>query len=155
MIWYGMTLQEATTVSGTRSHHCFIPDSDKKLRVLRISGDASFYYTNVVKGKKTAKENDPPPHLTVYDYQPGQYLACSYDGKWWVGNIQEICMEEKDLKVSFMHPHGPSKSFKWPGNQDVCWVPVEAILSILKPPATRHGRIYTLDQRDTELLLQK
>ena len=33
-----------------------------------------------------------------------EYVACMYDKKWYIGMIQEVCEEEGDKKVSFMHP---------------------------------------------------
>jgi len=78
-----------------------------------------------------------------------------YDGKWWVGNIQNITEEENDIQVTFMHPHGPAKSFKWPSKPDVCWVPLEGILSVLRPPVTSNGRQYYIDKRDAQFLADK
>ena len=45
------------------------------------------------------------------DYQPGQYVACMYDGHWWLGNIIETDCEQDDVKVTFMHPCGPATTF--------------------------------------------
>ena len=40
-------------------------------------------------------------------YEPGKYVACLYDGNWWIGIIREKSEEHGDVLVSFLHPHGP------------------------------------------------
>ena len=40
------------------------------------------------------------------------YIACFYDGFWWVGIAEDV--SELDIKVRFMRPHGPGKNFFWP-----------------------------------------
>ena len=44
------------------------------------------------------------------------YIVHRYDGKWWIGMILELDCETNDVQVpvTFMHPHGPAKSFYWP-----------------------------------------
>ena len=37
------------------------------------------------------------------------YIAYFYDESWWVGIAKDVC--ELDIKVRFMHPHGPVKNF--------------------------------------------
>ena len=34
--------------------------------------------------------------------QPGRYIACLYDGKWYIGIIIDRCNENNALKVKFM-----------------------------------------------------
>ncbi len=43
--------------------------------------------------------------------QPGQFVACIYDDQWWPASIVEICTDNNDAKISFMHPHGPATIF--------------------------------------------
>ena len=40
------------------------------------------------------------------------YITCFYDEFWWVGIAEDV--SELDIKVRFMHPHGPVKNFFWP-----------------------------------------
>ena len=42
------------------------------------------------------------------------YIVCRYDGKWCIDMILELDCEKNDARVTFMHPHGPAKSFYWP-----------------------------------------
>ena len=39
------------------------------------------------------------------------YIVCTHDGKWWMGMISEQDCEKNDVRVTFIHPHGPAKSF--------------------------------------------
>ena len=60
--------------------------------------------------------------------QPGQFVACIYDGQWWLGSIVEICTDNNDAKISFMHPKEPATIFFWPTTVDDCSVPIVHIL---------------------------
>ena len=62
-------------------------------------------------------------------------------------------MEERDLKVKFMHPKGPGRlenSFYWPLTEDICFIPENDILcSISAPvPSSKSGRKYRLNPLD-------
>ena len=138
------------TVPGTRSHHCFIPTPDHKLRIFRVSGDDTPFLAHVIQGGRLGEEL--APSVSVNDCQPGQYVACKYNNKWWDGSVLNVDSEHNDLRVSFMTPHGPAKSFGWPRRQDICWVPLANILRILKPPLTANGRQYTLERDDAHFL---
>ena len=90
---------------------------------------------------------------SVLNLQPGQCVACVYDGHWWIGNIIEISTDNHDVKISFMHPHGPAASFCW-GSFDECWVPMTYILCQL-PALSMAGstaRQYTVDSVGLDLI---
>jgi hypothetical protein len=106
----------AKTIPGTRSFHWFVPLSTMEVQVGYVSGDVSGTF-----GSHQAA-------CSVTNLQQGQFVACIYDGQWWLGNITEICSDNNDAKVSFMHPHGPAASFFWPTMVDDCWVPIVHIL---------------------------
>jgi len=75
-----------------------------------------------------------------------------YDAKWWVGVVIDVDEEGKeDVQVKFMHPPGPSRSFKLPNIDDVCWVPNEHMLCKIGIPNTTSGRTYTIATNDREL----
>ena len=147
-------------VPGTRSHHCFIPTATKKLVLKRVSGDEDSMEVDVLKHpylqQETESKKDPEhgqePALTLTDCEVGKFLACVYDGKWWAGLVRDHSEEENDVRVTFMHPHGPAKSFRWPAREDVCWVPLQSILCLLKVPMTSNGRQYHLDSQDKDHL---
>ena len=41
--------------------------------------------------------------------------------------VEEVKQFEGDVQVNFMHPHRQINQF-WPSREDICWVPVIAVL---------------------------
>jgi hypothetical protein len=37
-------------------------------------------------------------------------VTCMYDNFWWLGCVLSVSKESNDVKISFLHPHGPSAS---------------------------------------------
>ena len=77
--------------------------------------DADIFNEDNVPQMATSAEvhtvDEPEP-----DYRAGQYIACLYDGHWWlIGSIMDGDYEQDDLKVTFMQPYGPAPTFSWPG----------------------------------------
>ena len=87
--------------------------------------------------------------------KPSDFIACNYDSFWWIGMIAEVDIHNGDLKIKFMHPHGPSKSFSWPSGDDYCWVPIVNIHNCthIKIPTIRSGRTYDIDDGDYNTIL--
>ncbi|KAJ8872297.1 hypothetical protein PR048_025901 [Dryococelus australis] len=79
------------------------------------------------------------------DLQPGQYVACIYD-EWWIGNVCKVSIEQKDVLLSFMHPHGAAHSFHCPPRSDTCWVPEQHIINVIPAPSATSGRQYCLPE---------
>jgi len=148
--------KHSKTVAGTRSHHSYIPGEHRKLLVKRVSGDETAFEVAVTDFQDEVRRVTPAPGptlaqaVTLIQCEPGQYVGCLYDNKWWVGLIREKSDEEGDLLIVFMHPHGPARSFHWPAREDICWVPLQDILSIIQAPTTPNGRNYFLDEKDQD-----
>jgi len=143
---------QAHTVTGTRDNHCYKPVGLSTLHVSRISGDDLFF---------TAKGSDEDDLISVtaaveppQEYKPGQYVACMYDGHWWLGNIIELDYDQDDVKVTFMHPCGPASTFRWPCREDICWVPTGHILAVIDL-STAAGRQYTIDSQTAAKVTEK
>ena len=64
------------------------------------------------------------PDLNVF--QPGKYIACMYDERWYIGNIVERSDEHNDLPCIFMRRIGTTLS--WPLTDYKCWVPLQHVL---------------------------
>ena len=64
--------------------------------------------------------------ISLSDMIPGGYVACLFDKHWWIGNICATSEQEQeqDVQVKFMHPHGFSRNYSWPREEDLCWVPL-------------------------------
>ena len=134
---------ETTTIPGTRDNHSFIPVTAKQLKVSRVSGGPGFIVDMSGSHPHVVVKATEKQQITLEDAIPGKYVVCMYDQQWWVGNICDTS-EEQDVKVTFMHPHGPSKSFSWPTREDICWVPLPHIIKIIDAPVTSTGRKYKL-----------
>ena len=137
--------EAATRIPGTRSFHEFTPKDQCYIEAKRTSEDSepSYVHNFNVKTK------------TNFEVQVLDYVTCLYDKKWWVGIVTNANKEEGDVEVKFMHPHGPSRSFKWPHTDDICWVPNEHMLFKIEIPTTSSGRSYNISENDRKLTEQQ
>ena len=99
-----------------------------------------------------SKQSSQLPYLSI-----GDYVACMYDKDWYIGVIQEVCEEEGDIKVSFMHPKGPGRpenSFYWPSREDVCYVPQNDIIGYISTPkpSSKRARKFKISPMDMKLI---
>ena len=53
-------------------------------------------------------------------------------------------VHDSDLKIEFLHPHGPGKTFSWPTVADECFVPALNILCVITGPAAITGQMYQI-----------
>jgi len=65
--------------------------------------------TQMISSVSNWKTTEPAP-----DYRAGQYIACLYDGHWWLGIIIDREYDKDDLKLAFMQLHGPAPTFSRP-----------------------------------------
>lgn len=137
--------ENGKTIPGTRSYHHFFPLSEGKISYKRVSDDEAAAGTFTFFDNVTAEQ--------VSDVKTMEFIACQYDSFWWVGLVEEINQEQKDFLVNFMHPHGPSKSFKWPTRDDQCWVPFDKFICKIDTPKTATGRMYQISDSDYEKIL--
>ena len=139
------------TVAGTRNNHYFVPINEYQLKVGRISGSEYTFIANVGIMSELDKRD--------LKLQPGQYVACLYDGFWWIGNIYEVDHKERDTLIEFMHPHRITRHFYWPEKKDQCWIPEQHILcQISAPTPASTGRTYKLEDnviKKVELFFHK
>lgn len=67
--------------------------------------------------------------ITLDSIEDGDWLAVVYDDHWWLAKAIDVGAEHKDVKVEFMHPHGPTaNAHPKHGRRDVCFCPVKDIL---------------------------
>ena len=106
-------------IKGTRSFHCFIPQSD-----------------NLLKCKFTSTSPDSELHTTgkfvPLTLQNKDVVVCIYDGQWWIAEVDNINNQNQDVHVTFYHPPGPRTSFK-KNEKDQIWMPIKNILKKLTP----------------------
>ena len=49
----------------------------------------------------------------------GGYVTARYDSLWWLTYVTKLLLDSEEVEVSFLHPHGPAKSFNYPSSDDV------------------------------------
>ena len=106
-------------IPGTRKSHHFILQSKSKLMHKLKNEDNTFLtfdFLNVFE------------KIDLVSLKTFSYIACIYGDFWWIGMVSEVNMDEQDVMVEFLHPHGPQKKFKWPRNPDRCLDPAQSIL---------------------------
>ena len=68
--------------------------------------------------------------------------------------MTEVNAHEGDLKIEFLHPHGPRKTFSCASLADKCFVPTSNILCVILAPTTITGQIYRISDTDFEQTLK-
>jgi hypothetical protein len=56
------------------------------------------------------------------------YVACEYDGQWWLGIVQR---QDHMSYVKFMQPDGLNCNFLWPHRYDCCWIEDNNVLLVI------------------------
>ena len=64
--------------------------------------------------------------------------------------VSEVNMNEQDVMVEFLHPHGSQKNFKWPRNPDGSLVPMQSILCTISVPVTTTERMYKTSDSESD-----
>ena len=91
--------ENGRTVAGTRENYCFKPINEKRVVICKVSIDTVSFIVGV-------DQSADYPSVSIKSIQPGDYVACIYDNKSWIGNIDTSSVE-RDALVSFMHAHRP------------------------------------------------
>ncbi|GBO26707.1 hypothetical protein AVEN_226385-1 [Araneus ventricosus] len=93
-------IKYAQTLLGIRLFHNFQSIDDLgMIEARRISSDGKPYLTfNLLNKQQTLL-------VKMKDLYPGFFIGCIYDNLWYFGMVN---VEEEDVTVKFLHPHGPS-----------------------------------------------
>ena len=131
------------TIPGTRKLHSFIPVSENKVctRVYSLS-------TISKVERVTIQENE----LALEDVSG--FITCLHEEQWWVGCVLHVDEDNREVLVKFLHPHGPSPSFRYPAKENKIIVSLENILTKVDPRTTT-GRVYTLTRAESKSATQK
>ena len=129
------------TIPGTIGYRIFSPVSTNVIAFKRTAQDDFFAGSFNITGEPEIKD------VTIESIRLSEYVACIYDGKWWIGVVDEVS-KVQDVKINFSHPPGPSSSFQWPRRLDVCWVPITDTVCKIRAPVTATGRIYKINEED-------
>lgn len=134
--------KDIQTLPGTRSFHSLQPKNEfGMIEARRISSDVALAITfNLCNKQQTC-------FVKIEDSFPGCFIACIYGNLWYFGMVSEVNVEEDDVTVKLLHPHGPSVSFFWPQREDACAILITHDIAIVKPPKTMTGRTYQISQK--------
>ena len=75
------------------------------------------------------------------------FVTCISLDKCWLACVIRTIQDDSCVRLTFLHPHGPSNSFKYPVSEDVQTIPLGNIISLVDP-RTRTGRAYTLSKNE-------
>ena len=112
-------LSKAKTIAGTQKLPCFLPLTTRTLQVKE-------YSTNSVCRTETVDRLSLCSSVSIKDAKG--YVAVIYDSAWWVGYVLKTDPELQEVTVTFLHPHGPNKSFSYPDPADVLTVHISDLL---------------------------
>ena len=112
--------------------------------------DDNIVYNFIKRGKEYSTKPIEPAY-----YNCGDHIACIYDSDWYIGLVEDVCEEEGDIKLRFMHPRGPGRPencFFWPSTVDICYISQTDILCKISAPipsskSARKYKISTLDAK--------
>ncbi len=127
----------AQTIPGTRKVHSFVPISKDRLRTRFFSSSTTS------KEKRVASSESELPLKQI-----SGFVTCLYDEKWWIACVLQVDADHDEVTVNFLHPHGPSRSFRYPQVQDILSIPMSDILTKVDP-RTVTGRVYTLTRKES------
>ena len=128
--------KQARTIPGTRRLHSFTPVSKTIISTKEYSSSTS------LKEERVTICDD---ELTLEEITG--FITCIYDDQWWVACVLQTEATD-EIKVSFLHPNGPSCSFKYPHTPDILNIPLTDILTKVDP-RTLTGRVYTLTPKES------
>ena len=138
-----LRFQKSRTILGTRSLHTFIPKSNDTLSIKRYSSSTDS------KDERVTKQ---PEDLEIE--QVSGYVTCVHESVWWLACVLEKDLENAEFRLTLLHPHGPSRSYKYPTAPDIITLPLSSILTLVEPRTTT-GRTYSLYQRDSRAATAK
>ena len=135
--------EKSRTIPGTRKQHTFIPISKDTISIKVYSNS---------KESKEEKVSKQERELEMDEISG--YVTCSYDSQWWLAYVLNLDRDNAEVTVTFLHPHGPSRSYKYPSVPDILTIPVTDILSKVSPK-TATGRVYNLTQKENREATKK
>ena len=75
------------------------------------------------------------------------FVTCSYNGHWWVAYVLQLYADTSEVRLTFLHPHAPSHSFRYPRVQDNLTIPISDVLTTVDS-RTATGCVYTSTQKE-------
>ena len=102
------------TIPGTRKYHSFIPASRNTVKVALYSSDDRYKEEKVT----LVGSGLSPESITGF-------VTCKLEDKWWLACVIEVIQDNSNVQITLLHPHGPSRSFKYPVSEDIRTVHIQ------------------------------
>ena len=135
--------RNSRTIPGTRKLHAFIPLSRHLVAVKLYSNSGDCKEEKVVKDEGELE----------LDGLSG-YVTCVYESEWWLACVLSVDSENAEVKLNFLHPYGPTSSYRYPAIPDILSVPSSDLLCRVSP-RTVTGRTYTITQKESREVTKK
>ena len=129
--------EHTRTIPGTHRLHSFRPISTEELDVREFSSCTEMRVERISLTRAVSA------HCGMNIAAITGYVTAQYDGSWWLACTIRTMPDSGEVKVSFLHPHGPARSFKYPPGGDVMVMSSNDILTVVNP-STASGRTYTV-----------
>ena len=78
------------------------------------------------------------------------YVIAVYDAQWYLACVLDVYPATKEIRLSFLHPEGPARSYNYPRIPDILVMDSGDILHVVDP-TTITGRAYMLSSQDTAI----
>ena len=130
---------KSRTIPGTRKFHSFIPVSKDRITVKAFSLSTT---------SKECEDDDVPVESI------SGFVTCVVNREWWLGCVLQMSPDENQVRVTLLHPPGPSNSFRYPMSENIVTVTVKDILTVVDP-RTRTGHVYTLSKKEIKAATNK
>ena len=77
------------------------------------------------------------------------FVTVKYDNNWYVAWVLDTFIDTFEVKVCFLHPAGPSKSYKYPKLSEQALLPSSDVLTLVDPSIHKRGRVYYMTDKET------
>ena len=134
----------AITVKGTLGFHKMVPQNKHQVKAYVTSDSSDFKLCNVSGANKISNDSDITCKI-------GDYIACIYENKCWLGIVAQESQALGDSRINFMHPEcHKSDKYNFPSKIDECWVLNSNILCIMQTPIIVPGTsiYYSFGRKD-------
>ena len=61
------------------------------------------------------------------------YVICIHNNQWWLGCVLKKDLENVQVKLSLLHPSGPSQSFRYRRTPEIVTVPLFRVVLLVEP----------------------
>ena len=124
---------------GTQKLHAFIPKSNSKLLVKPYCRSENCKEVEVTTAFQGLNFGEIRGLVTV-----------KYDNNWYIACVLDTFIDTFEVKVSFLLPAGPSKSFKYPQLSEQALLPISDVLTLVDPSIHKRGQVYYLTDNDAD-----